>query len=209
MPEFVYRRFNGANAILVRRDQLFFKFNEFFLRISICSNRCENRQSNDVEPEPEPEVLLTVQTIHIENTNDDQKDNVSTTTTANDHSQATQSHDEGQSCFVCNTSSSASFMDLYTTVTTHSKKNIYSFVWKFLGGKPSVRNDMIDANCLKEDVVCIECLEMINEYDAARIVAKQFKKQLCDRLNKTEEDFKGMDSGIAGIATSVIDLCDD
>lgn len=71
-------------------------------------------------------------------------------------------------CFICNTTSSQSFVSLYQTISTHSHTKIYDFVWKFLNDQPSVRDSSTDAANSNWSLVCTECLDMINEYDYAR-----------------------------------------
>lgn len=93
-----------------------------------------------------------------------------------------------ETCFICNITSQ-SYVDLYGSSAPHSGKCIFNFVWKFLGGKPSVRNDATDASSMKPEVVCTECVTMINQYDAARVVAKRYKKQLREKLTSTEAHF--------------------
>lgn len=92
-------------------------------------------------------------------------------------------------CFICNTSNGGSFMNLYGTVSSYTSTSINNFIWKWLGGKPSTRNET-DTSNLKQEVVCAECLETINEYDAALVTAKQCKKQLINKLAKTEAHFE-------------------
>lgn len=146
---------------------------------SVFSIPCENRKLEAIRLVSKPEVLLTVQTVH--------------TGITSDLSHTTDNIDD-QSCFLCNKQNSESFMDLYTTVTTYSKKSIYNFIWKFMDGNPSVRNDVLDASCLQDDVICYECLVMINEYDSSHEMAKKCKKQLCQRLKKTEKSFNKVGS---------------
>lgn len=95
---------------------------------------------------------------------------------------------------MCNSSSSAPFVDLYGTLSAYSKTAVYDFVWKFLGGKPSVRNATAEAPTLENDFLCAECIDMINEYDATRMKVKQIKQNLCHKLAKTESHFEKLQS---------------
>lgn len=93
-------------------------------------------------------------------------------------------------CFVCNTSTNKPFADLYGTVSAYSTTPIFDFVWKFLGGKPSVRNDAIDAPGLKNDVICAVCLDMFNKYDESHLNSRRFKKEIKCKLESTEAYFE-------------------
>lgn len=101
-----------------------------------------------------------------------------------------------QACFICNTTNSQSFVDLYGTMAAHSGKSIFDYIWKFLGGKPSVRNETMRASSLCQDVVCSECLSMINGYDNARVDAKRYKKLLQNRMAITEIFYKSLQEKI-------------
>lgn len=103
-----------------------------------------------------------------------------------------------QVCFICNTTTSQSFADLYGTMAAYSGKSIFDFIWKFLDDKPSVRNDTMDATSLGREVVCSECLRMINGYDNARVAAKQYKKLLQNRLTITENFYQKVQGEING-----------
>lgn len=89
-------------------------------------------------------------------------------------------------CFICNSSDNEPFKCLYSTVSQPSNTPIFDFVWEFLGGTPSARNDATDASRLKLEIVCAECLNMINRYDAACVAAKELKKRLNQKLTKTK-----------------------
>lgn len=145
-------------------------------------------------------MLFVINTEPIENTYEQLDSTLAPADNEINDSPATP--EEDNNCFICNSSASAPFVDLYGTATNHSKTNIYSFVWKLLGGRPSARNDSIDASCLKGDVVCAECLEMINGYDEARLNVKRYKKHLRERLNKTEAYFESLQNAGSGTTTT-------
>lgn len=140
-------------------------------------------------------MLISVQTVQStpKNTPDGNQP-ISFVDLDDDTSDTLTSHP--RTCFVCNSSSDEPFVDLYKTVSAHSKTAIHDFVWKFLGGKPSVRNATADAPSQGNDIVCAVCIDMIDRYDAARMEVKQFKKNLCQRLAKTEAHFEIVQSQV-------------
>ncbi|XP_055298202.1 uncharacterized protein LOC129566153 [Sitodiplosis mosellana] len=89
-------------------------------------------------------------------------------------------------CFICNTATSESFVSLYRTMSMHSNTKIYDFVWQFLNDQPSVRDSSAAAANSNWSLVCAECLDMINEYDYARVTAAKFENCLRDKLSRTE-----------------------
>lgn len=139
-----------------------------------------------------------MQTVHTENKNTPEvQPNTGTKEQANSKQRGTKRKSEPlskvprrQACFICNTTDSDSFMNLYGTTSAYTNTSIYNFVWKWLGGKPSVRNATTDASNLNEEVICTDCLDSVNDYDEAILTAKRYKKQLCDKLTKTEEYFE-------------------
>lgn len=138
---------------------------------------------------PEQDVLVSVQTTH-------------------DSSLIPQQCDETKVCFICNSVSSESFVGLYGTTAPHSGKCIFNFVWKFLGGKPSVRNDSIDTLHLKQEMVCFECFSMMEEYDKARVASKRYKKLLRNRLANTETYYARLQHEVGGNKTIKVNQTD-
>lgn len=136
----------------------------------------------DPDLESEPEALISVQTESIANANE-QTDN------QGDHVNPSEGRFGREACFICNSPNNEPFVCLYTTHSLHSGTSIFEFVWKLLGDKPSVRNETTDASCLNGDVICSDCLTMINKYDAARVTTKRFRNELCEKLAATENHF--------------------
>lgn len=89
-------------------------------------------------------------------------------------------------CFICNTTASENFVNLYEAVTKHSQTQIFDFVWKFMDNQPSVRDDSIDAANSNWSSVCARCLDRINEYDLACVTANKFEQELRADLFQTE-----------------------
>lgn len=87
-------------------------------------------------------------------------------------------------CFICNTTSSDRFVNLFETVSKHSLTNLYEFVWKFLDDQPSVRDDSIEA--ANSSSVCLMCLNKINAYDLAHQTAEKYERELRQQLSQTE-----------------------
>lgn len=77
-------------------------------------------------------------------------------------------------CFICNTRSSKTFVNLYQTTSSHSNTKIYDFVWQFLGDQPSVRDNSADAANSNCSLVCNKCLDLINEYDFHKVLGIYF-----------------------------------
>lgn len=94
-------------------------------------------------------------------------------------------------CFICNTTSSESFVSLYDTVSEHSKTQIFDFVWKFLDDQPTVRDDSIDGANSNWSLVCARCLNKINQYDLACMTATRLEQELRDELAQTEAFYSG------------------
>lgn len=132
--------------------------------------------------EQEPEILISVQTVHTESTNVQPKQSGSKT-----KSTPIPILPKSPSCYICTSTDEIPFMNLYQTVSAHTETTIYKFICRFLGGKPSNKNEAIDS--LKRDVVCYKCLNTINEYDAALVTARRCKKELSDKLAKNEAHF--------------------
>lgn len=142
------------------------------------------------EMQQPPEILISVQTVSGNDIPYDQFDQFG-------ESSLCQSIESGSwttpvnptsnnICFICNSSDNEPFKCLYSTVSQPSNIPIFDFVWEFLGGTSSARNDAIDASLLKLETVCAECLNMINQYDAARVAAKELKKRLIQKLTETK-----------------------
>lgn len=89
-------------------------------------------------------------------------------------------------CFICNTTTSQSFVSLYREKSLHSNTKIFDFIWEFLNNQTSVRDSTAAAANSNWSLLCAECLDMINEYDFARVTAAKFEKCLRDRLSSTE-----------------------
>lgn len=172
-------------------------------------NRQRSSESVDQEPvDQEPEILISTQTVHTEigtvqnddastpdrNTiSPDPTSSSSFDTVDNVNSKPINSKSNSKitpKCFVCNSSNGDSFLNLYGTVSAYTARSIYDFIWKWLGGKPSVRNEKTNAAELKDEIICSDCLDTINDYDAALVTARQCKKQICDKLMKTEAHFQ-------------------
>lgn len=149
-------------------------------------------------------MLFCVNTEPIENA----PERLDLLTTDNEHSDPSAMSGD-RNCFICHSSDSTLFLDLYTTITKHSRTSIYNFVWKLLGGQPSARNDSIDASCLKEDVVCADCLDIINEYDKARLNVKRYKKHLREKLIQTEAYFQSLQNDESGKTATDVAIDDD
>lgn len=87
-------------------------------------------------------------------------------------------------CFICNTTSSDKFVNLFETLSKHSLTNIFEFVWKFLDDQPSVRDDSIEA--ANSSSLCRMCLSKINAYDLANQTAAKYENELRQQLAQTE-----------------------
>lgn len=94
-------------------------------------------------------------------------------------------------CFICNTTSSESFVSLYETLSAHSQTPLFDFVWKFLDDQPTVRDDSIDGANSNWSVVCDRCRNKINQYDYACITAARLEQELRDELAQTEAFYSG------------------
>lgn len=185
----------------------------------------ENSSDSELDEE---EVLITVQTVHIPMEIATQS--ISSTNATDNNNGTTAATARSKFCFVCNAPKNELFVKLFGTTSIHSKKPIYDFVWKFLGCKPSVRNETADVSSLGEEVICHECFELVCNYDAARSDAKRLKKQIRQKLTITEmyfeqtrnavpvatppdeSDNEGEQSDVVMMEDTVcdvIDLCDD
>lgn len=101
-----------------------------------------------------------------------------------------------RTCFICNTASSESFVNMYEIVSLHSNTPVYDFVWKFLDDKPSVRDDSIDAANANWSSLCNKCLNKINEYDSACVAAAKIEEELRWELSQTEQLFAGQENNM-------------
>lgn len=202
----------------------------------VCSKSDLSEPAPEIPPQTqkEPEILVSVQTISEPIYQSDEVGNVAKTTNS---TLTNQSNENENVCFICNSTENNSFKSMYTTVSGASKTVIFDFVWKFMGGRPSVRNETTDASCMNE-VVCGECLDLINEYDTARADAIDLRCGLINKITETEkqivkaqnenskknsfgekssENFQEKSSLTCGGATytsrndqgTLIDLCDD
>lgn len=93
-------------------------------------------------------------------------------------------------CFVCNTSSSESFVSLFDTTTKHTNKKVYDYIWKIQGNNTSIRNESIDDPNSHWNYVCAECLEMINEFDLSCKTFGELQKKIRHKLRRTEQFYK-------------------
>lgn len=150
---------------------------------------------NNSYPELDEEVLITVQTVHtpLKDTPTANQSNVTATATAT--ATATDAKTP-KFCFICNAPNKESFIKMFGSESTYSKKPIYDFIWKFLGNKPSARNATANASTLNDEVLCTECFEMICDYDEARSNTKRFKKQIRQKLAITETYFEQSQNGM-------------
>lgn len=92
-------------------------------------------------------------------------------------------------CFLCNTTESEKFLNLYEAITFHSNTPVFDFVWKFLDDKPSVRDDTVDAANSNWNSICVGCFNKINEYDLARETANRLEEELRWELSQTEATY--------------------
>lgn len=211
-----------------------------FYFFTICSTQCKSDNSrpstelneknleSDLDDE---EVLICVQTVNIPLTNaQDATQLVSTANAIGNSTIIAKDAASSKFCFVCNARCNESSVNMFGSVTAHSKKSIYDFIWKFLGNKPSVRNATTDASSLNDEVICKNCFGTISDYDVARSNAKRLKKQIRQKLIITETYFEQSQSELNATETAderdndqqqqqtktmdmdvndVIDLCDD
>lgn len=91
-----------------------------------------------------------------------------------------------QTCFICNTTTSETFVNLYDTMSEHSNTPIFDFIWKFLDDKPSVRDDTVDGANSNWNSICNRCLIRINEYDLACVTSTNLEEELRYELSQTE-----------------------
>lgn len=89
-------------------------------------------------------------------------------------------------CYICNTKSSQSFVDLYRTTSRYSNTVIFDFVQKFMHDQPSVRDKLTHADHTNWHLVCAGCLNLINEYDSAVTTAAIYEQLLGKKLYQTE-----------------------
>lgn len=99
-------------------------------------------------------------------------------------------------CFVCNTTTSESFVSLYLATSKHSNTKIYDFIWSLLNCQPSCRENSTDAANSNWSLVCAECLDMINEYDLACVKSRKYKNCLRDKLSQTETYYMKQQRGV-------------
>lgn len=175
-------------------------------------------------------ILMSIQTTHTENIsengNGNEKEKENSSPNAIDDARPSSfspplNHCPVKNCFVCGSADSDSFINMGSAVSVHSKKNIAEFVWGFLK-KPSARTDAVDADGLKQNVICNGCLTLINQFDAANEIAMEFGKKVTESLvemetkhqqaqnepNNHAKDTNDMQLERDGKIT-VIDLCDD
>lgn len=112
-------------------------------------------------------------------------------------------------CFICNTTASEQFVNLYDTVTKHSQTQIFDYVWKFLDNQPSVRDDSIDAANSNWSSICGWCLDRINKYDLACVTAASIEKELCENLAQTETFYAGQQSTQGQATETIEDVIED
>lgn len=145
--------------------------------MSISDIRSEsNDDRQPVVYEPRGELLVSVQTMPTL---------VQSTETSDDPSMVP-SGNESRKCFICNSSRYGPFTNVYNEhIHMRSNKPIISFIWKILGERLSQRMNSVE-DIGEEEEICVECLEMIRSYDDASNTAKRLKKQLRNRLAKTE-----------------------
>lgn len=183
-------------------------------------------ETHDTNTQLDKEVLITVQTVHtpLQDTKNAGQSNFTAPATATP-----------KFCFICNAPNNDSFVKMFGSESTYSKKPIYDYIWKFLGNKPSARNATADASNLNDEVLCSDCFGMICDYDESRSKTKRLKKQIRRKLAITETYFEqrqnAMDvtqpaervggndqqeqqqpTGVITMANNtceVIDLCDD
>lgn len=87
-------------------------------------------------------------------------------------------------CYVCNMETGEYRQSLYELQSQHSATSIAEFIKRFLGDFHTQRNISDESNC-----ICVECLQKIDEYDWACVMAKRFKSELRKILIKTETFF--------------------
>lgn len=92
-------------------------------------------------------------------------------------------------CFLCNTTESETFINLYEALTSHSNTPVFDFVWKFLDDKPSVRDDTVDAANSNWNSLCMGCFQKINDYDLACETASRLEEELRWELSQTEATY--------------------
>lgn len=131
--------------------------------------------ANSSDSEPEEEVLITVQTVHIPVGSETDKSLVTATNRMGT-----------KFCFICNAPETESAVKVFGTVSTHSKKPIFNIIWKIMDGKPSVRYETADASSMSDELICMECFEMVSSYDANKTSAKKLKKKIRQKLSITE-----------------------
>lgn len=146
----------------------------------------------------EDNVLISVQTVPVETNGSN------TNLSVVDSSVEMVDDNETNKCFVCNSSENRPFTNLFERLPDHSSRSnhsknstklIINLVWKILGEEPSMRMKSIDDISLEDEVVCAECLEELREFDYANSTAKRAKKQLRNRLAKTEALFSSIENG--------------
>lgn len=90
-------------------------------------------------------------------------------------------------CFVCNTSSSESFVNLFGTVTKHTNTKIIDYIEQFQKNVSFGRNASIDGLTTNWNYVCADCLETINAFDLTCMTAAKLEFKLREKLSYTEE----------------------
>lgn len=99
-------------------------------------------------------------------------------------------------CFVCNTSSSPTFVDLFGTVTKHTNTKILDYIEKFQKNISFGRNVSFDDATTNWNYVCADCLETINAFDLTCMTAAKLEFKLREKLSCTEELYAKRRNGI-------------
>lgn len=100
-------------------------------------------------------------------------------------------------CFLCNSTESQTYLNLYESLTFHSNTPVFDFVWKFLDDKPSVRDDTVDAANSNWNSICVGCFTKINEYDLACETAARLEEELRWELSQTEATYASAPQNVA------------
>lgn len=144
------------------------------------------------------DILISVQTVHTENINPQQN----STSGLEGRAKPGAILPIRPTCFICNNDASESFVDLYGTASAYTSTNIHSLIRNWLGGKPSMRGDTTTS----KQVICSDCLDTINDYDASLVTVKQCKKLLIDKLTKTEAYFERLQNEANSTVTKTVSI---
>lgn len=109
-------------------------------------------------------------------------------------------------CYICDKKSVFYCKNIYKLTSKHSETLICDFIRKFLDNQLSRRPDDTES----ESIVCIECLNKIDEYDLACITVKRVEKELREILLRTESLHASSSSGaqIECINVDKIETCE-